>query len=171
MSAVSAVSAAVFAFGALSGCAQRSSAPPPERSSVAMDDLCPLYTSGAKVEFARVEGGGSLTFTGGAASVAELRGRARRVVNMHNDRLDTRARAGEASSDQSADRWRMPQARASVQDVQGGARVVLIPSDAVQLGSLREHMQTQLGRINYDECPALWRPARSSPVRSASPPS
>ena len=133
-----------------------------DRDAVAMNDLCPLYTSGATIEFARVDGGGALTFTKGPTSVLALRGRTRRVVAMHNERLDARVHHGRSSVSAKVDIQRMPNATASVADVPGGARVVLVPSDASELASLRNHLRTHAGRMSGVECPELWRETPSS---------
>ena len=122
-----------------------------------MNDLCPLYTSGATIEFGSVVGGGSLAFTEGASSVSDLRERARRVVEMHNERLEGVDSTANPSAG-AATVWRsMPNALASVEDITGGARVVLQPSDPAELDSLREQLQTRSGRMNRDVCPAIAR--------------
>ena len=47
----------------------------------------------------------------------------------------------------------MVPATASVEDVEGGARLVFIPKDATQLATLRAHVQERATRMAPGECP------------------
>jgi hypothetical protein len=47
----------------------------------------------------------------------------------------------------------MVPATASVEDVEGGARLVFIPKDAAQLATLRAHVQERATRMVPGECP------------------
>ncbi len=48
-------------------------------------------------------------------------------------------------------------ATASVADVEGGARLVLRPNDATQLGALRENARMMVQRMNHGDCPMMSR--------------
>jgi len=49
----------------------------------------------------------------------------------------------------------MPPANASVEDIEGGARLVLRPKDAAQLGALRDHVRMTAERMSRGECPMM----------------
>ena len=49
----------------------------------------------------------------------------------------------------------MVPARASVEDVPGGARLVLTPVDPAQLAALREQMRSHAAMMGKGECPMM----------------
>lgn len=67
------------------------------------------------------------------------------------------AGAADASGMATADTM-MPAATATVEDVDGGARIVLVPTDAAQLDSLRGRARMHRERMHSGECP-IPRPA------------
>ena len=49
----------------------------------------------------------------------------------------------------------MHAATASAEDIEGGARLILQPKDAAQLGALREHVRMKAQRMAGGECPMM----------------
>jgi hypothetical protein len=163
------VTTAVTAF--LGGCASTSLArtEPATGTSAAraiepgagmMSAMCPMDVPGAAVTPTDVNGGVALVFTTGAGDVAELRQRVRSMAEMHNRHhaggmmMGGRG-AGGGRGGMMGGGMRMPAASASVEDVEGGARLVLRPRDPAQLGALREHVRMQAGRMAHGECPMM----------------
>ncbi len=58
----------------------------------------------------------------------------------------------------------MPAATASVEDIEGGARMVLQPKDPAQLGSLREQVGMKAKRMADGECPMMSRGSGGEPA-------
>ena len=48
-----------------------------------------------------------------------------------------------------------PAATASVEDIEGGARLVLRPKDPAQLAALREHVHKKAEQMAGGECPMM----------------
>lgn len=111
-------------------------------------DTCPMHVSGTTVVAADVEGGAALAFTTHTGDVAELRESVRRMAEMHN-------RHHAAGGMRMVGGATMPAATASAENVDGGARLVLRPSDPTQLRALREHARMQTGRMAGGECPMM----------------
>jgi hypothetical protein len=145
-----------------------------------MAGMCPMQVPGTTVAATEVEGGIGLSFTTTAGDVAELRQRARRMAEMHNQRSDHTMTGGHGPPAPGADaehqhgaqagaghegggRGRMmmgggmmmPAATASAEDIEGGARLILQPKDPAQLGALREHVRMKAQRMAGGECPMM----------------
>jgi hypothetical protein len=163
-----------------------------------MDGMCPMQVPGTTVTSADLEDGVALVFATSTGDVAELRRRVQRMAEMHNryhaagemmmgDQgpggagAEKEHGAGAAPGHEGRDRggmmmgggMMMPAATAAVEDIEGGARLVLRPKDPAQLEALREHARMMAGRMARGECPMMSpgaddrRPRRSS-KRSAS---
>ncbi len=149
---------------------------PHERGSL-LDDVCPVKVPGTTAASVDVQGGGALIFTTSASNVAELRRRLRRIAERHNRHYaSSEAMPGEGNASAShaheavvapgreaRDRegmmidggMMMPLASAAVEEIDGGARLVLRPKDPTQLLSLREHLHQRLRRMAGGECPTM----------------
>ncbi len=108
---------------------------------MAMDDMCPMQVAGTTVAATDVEGGVALGFTTSSGDVSELRRRVTHMAEMHNQ-------------EHAAGRM-MPAATASAEDAEGGARMILRPTDPAQLDALREHAHTHAERMSHGECPMM----------------
>lgn len=58
---------------------------------------------------------------------------------------------------------RMIPSRASVEDIPGGARLVLTPTDPSQLGALRDHARRMAAMMQQGQCPVMQPPAPAGP--------
>jgi hypothetical protein len=143
----------------LAGCASTSgtrhepgaaTAPAHEPGMGMMADKCPMKVPGTKVMSADVEGGVVLAFTNGTGNVADLRQRVRGMAEMRD-----RKNAGGGMM--------MPASTTSVEDVDGGARLVLRPKDPAQLEALRKHARMHAEKMSSGECPMMSPPAEQAP--------
>ncbi len=127
-----------------------------------MGDICPMDVPDTKVAASDTGDGEALTFTTTSGQVDELRRRVHAMADMHNQHM---AREGAARSDAAQQGTgagdsqdmkghhgghMMPGSHASVEDVDNGARVNVVPDDPAQADRVRamvsryaEHMQTQ----------------------------
>lgn len=64
---------------------------------------------------------------------------------------------------------RMVPSHASVEDIPGGARLVLTPVDPSQLGALRAHANQMAAMMRQGRCPMFQAPAPRGPGQPASP--
>jgi len=148
-----------------------------------MADTCPMQISGTAVAASDMEGGVGLDFTT-TGDVVELRRRVGRMAEMHDGHGHMRMGGGtppcaEAEHRHGADedddedgdedgaghhgsghdgmggRMMMPEATATVEDIEGGARFVLRPTDPAQLVTLREHVHMRAERMADGECPMM----------------
>jgi hypothetical protein len=134
------------------------------------EGMCPMQVEGTAVSAEDVEGGVALTFTT-SSDVAELRRRVTHMAQMHGqdgmgmhasaDAGDGQAHGGQrsdASQHQGgmmASEMMMPAATARSEEVEGGARIVLTPQDAVDLERLREHARHMTERMSSGQCPMM----------------
>ena len=137
--------------------------------------MCPMQVPGTTATTADVEGGVALSFTT-STDVADGRQRVRRMAEMHNQHhsggmMMGPQGAGSAPGEHEHERgaccggervsggmMMVPAATASVEDVQGGARLVLRPRDPAQLEALREHVRMHAARMAQGECPMMAPP-------------
>ena len=154
-----------------------------------MAGMCPMQVPGTTVAATEIDGGIGLSFTTTTVDVAELRQRVRRMAEMHNQpgghsmmgSHGTAAPGAGAEHQHGAPRtgdeagrsgmmmgggMMMPAATASVEDIDGGARLNLQPKDHAQLGALREHVRMKAQRMAGGECPmmSLGSVGESAPV-------
>ncbi|MEP7125847.1 MAG: hypothetical protein ABJE95_33255, partial [Byssovorax sp.] len=144
----------------------------------ATSDACPSQVPGTTVTAADIEGGAALTFTS-TGDVADLRRRVRRMAEMHNlyhgaggvmmAGDSAPPHWGGASPDHEGgmmDRgrmvggmmgrgWRLPAATASVEDLDGGARLIYRTANPSDIEALRDHARTRAGRMVNGACPAI----------------
>ncbi len=127
-----------------------------------MAGMCPMKVSGTTVAATDVDGGIALTFTTKGESVAEVRQRVRRMAEMHNNAGSGEhqhvagAGAGHVGGGQGGmmmgGGMMMPAATASVEDLEGGARLILRPNDPAHLATLQEHVRMKAKRMAHGEC-------------------
>lgn len=148
-----------------------------------MSGMCPMQVPGTTVTSEDVEGGVALVFTTTSkGDVAELRQRVQRMAEMHNQHHAAGGmmmgccgaaapheqgpgagpghEAGGPGSTMMGGGMMgggmmMPAATASVEDIEGGARLVLRPKDPAQLGALRQHVRARAERMQHGECPMM----------------
>lgn len=152
--------------------AQAPSAQPAQMSEAApggmaggMTQACPVMVPGTQVAAADTLNGESITFTTSPDHVADLRARVRAMANMHNrhqagggmdgthgDMQHGGMMMGDGSMGSGAGMDQMammpPPSHATVEDVDGGARIAITPNDPADLDRLRstvrmhaEHMR------------------------------
>jgi hypothetical protein len=132
--------------------------------------MCPMAVPGTSVAAQDTPQGEALTFTTSSGDVNELRQRVRAMADMHNRHPAGRHGAGEmsgemhgtgAGSGQSMTDGEMhahqhkmmpPPARATVEDVPGGARIDLVPQESANAEQLRQAVRTQAERMRRDGC-------------------
>ncbi|MCC6556706.1 MAG: hypothetical protein IT372_27410 [Polyangiaceae bacterium] len=169
-------SAVVAAGAALAGCAPSGSAraepaasaaaPPPPGQDPGAQGMgaqgagpmsgpwCPTQVEGATVAPVDVERGAALDFKTSTGDVAELRRRVRAMAEMQNQR------GGGMGMGRGMGRgggMGMFAATASAEDIEGGARLVLLPNDPAQLEALREHTRLRAERMALGQCPMMTR--------------
>lgn len=151
---------------AMWGCASDSSArTPPASAQADLADphathgwLCPVQVPGTTVTANDVAGGTALEFKTSADHIAEMRERVRDIAAVYNhhdagDPLDsTPAPAQGTNSERVHHDLGMPVGSASVEEISGGARLILRPDDPAQLQALRERARIHTGRVVGDDC-------------------
>ena len=174
-------SAAPSGEGTAPAVAKPAAEPQPGGMMAQMRDQCPMSAEGAQIEVSDTENGVALTFTATNGAVADLRARTRRMAEMytlqgghrgmrwhHMGGDDGRGMMGEDHGSGTMGgtgmghgpgvgmaRGMMPAATATVEDVEGGARILLVPMDPSQLEPLREHARMHCERMHDGECPML----------------
>jgi hypothetical protein len=144
----------------------------PSAGGEMMDQLsagCPMVIQGADVSVTDTEGGVALAFTTGTGDVADLRTRVQHMAQMYErhhgqagmmwhrmggEGMGHRGGPGMGGEgmDHMAGRGPMPAASTTLADTDLGARLELRPSDASQLGALREHVRRHQQRMQSGEC-------------------
>lgn len=131
---------ALLAGGA--GCASirgRPTPPPGGTPSAEERAACPMLVPGAEVTVEDTAGGVALAFTTGTGDVEELRRTAHRWAGMHARAYSTMPRrAGSGARGMIGGHGMNIASTARIEDIPGGARVVLTPLDSADLGRLRE---------------------------------
>lgn len=131
---------------------------------------CPMAIEDAKVEVADTDKGVALTFTTEKGDVADLRARVQQMATMyqqHGGRRGMMWHQGRGAGmgagpgpgpgagrgmGPGAGKGPMPALTATVTEVDKGARVELVPTDAAQLDALREHARFHQQRMSSGEC-------------------
>jgi hypothetical protein len=127
---------------------------------------CPMAIPGTQLMVADTPDGESVTFTTSPDRAAELRRRVHAMADMHNSHHHGGGMegmhhggtmgGGSMASTGGGDTMMPPPSRAAVEDVDGGARLVVTPNDPADLDRLRstvrmhaEHMR-QTGTCEMD---------------------
>jgi hypothetical protein len=99
--------------------------------------------------------------------VADLRARVRHMADMHNQMAGGMQGSGmqgsgmQGSSMQGSSMHMVP-SRASLEDVPGGARLVLMPMDPSQLAALRQQARMHVEMMRKGQCPMMAPPPPGS---------
>jgi hypothetical protein len=146
-----------------------------------MQAMCPMMVEGTTVRAEEVEGGAALVFTT-TGDVADLRRRVARMTEMHNRHQshggmmggpeghpEGRGRGQRHEHGAPGERgphgggmmggqgmmMAMIPADARVEEIEGGARVVLTPQNPAQLQALREQVRHRAERMTSGQCPMM----------------
>lgn len=113
---------------------------PPSPSS------CPLGVDGARIVYEDIDGGARLTLTAPPDKLDDLRRRARDAAAIHGpgQHLGEGHEGHHAMGDNHGLKaMQMPPATGSEQDLEGGARIDLVPRDPADLDALRAKARTR----------------------------
>jgi hypothetical protein len=158
-----------------------------------MEGMCPMKVAGVTVSASDVEGGVSVAFTTATGDISDLRARVRRMAEMHGHLGHRHDGGGHLSHGHGAGAGQgmmsdkpdggasepgmmkgcmgkgggMHAAGATVEDVEGGARLLLKPKDVADLQALRAHDQQCRERMQRGECPKMG--GRGTAPEAASP--
>lgn len=145
-----------------SGRGETRHAAPPTRAqagttrSGAMAMPCPLEVPGTQVSASETPDGAAVTFTTTPDRAAELRSRVRAMADMHNGHhqgtgmgmgMGMGGAGGMSGSTGSSGTMMPPPSRATVEDVDGGARLVVTPTDRADLERLRSTVRAHAGHM------------------------
>lgn len=124
---------------------------------------CPMVVQGANVKVTDTEGGVELVFTTSGGDVNDLRQRVEhmsQMYQMHGDHgsmmwhymSSSRMGPGMGMALDAGVHGPMPAAKASVETIDNGARLVLTPVSAAELAALREHVRFHQARMQSGQC-------------------
>ena len=134
---------------------------------------CPMKVAGVTVEYTEIDEGGSLTFRTESGNVEALRDRVDGLAEMYGEEgcgysgsgpmmRHQRGRGhhgemhGHGMHEKHGTMTRMHSAMTKVENVDGGARLLLTPEDEDSLGALREHLKWMAGHMNrMGDCPMM----------------
>jgi hypothetical protein len=149
-----------------SGPTSTATAPPPATQHES-GQTCPMMQmAGAKLVPSDTADGVAIAFTT-TGDVAELRAHVRRMAEMDNGMAvmhQGEMHGGMGSGDMhggSGDmhggmmHMQMVPSRASVEDIPGGARLLLVPNDPAQLAALRSQAREHVAMMEKGECPMM----------------
>ena len=137
-----------------------------------MMQRCPMMVEGVDVRATDTENGIAMVFTTTKGDVEDLRNRVRGMAEMYNTqhaqggfqwhRMGQGAGMGGgqgmrhgAGTGAGKGMGPMPAAVATVENVEGGARLVLIPRDPAQREALRARVRMHVERMRGHECPMM----------------
>ncbi len=122
-----------------------------------MSAMCPLAVPGTTVREQDVEGGGALVFTTTQGDVMELRRRVAQMADMHNrhvarhHQMEQQGTGGAGPGPM----MEVPNARARVEDIEGGARIVYTPADPARVPEVREQLVRHASEMASGNCPMM----------------
>jgi hypothetical protein len=147
-----------------------------EASSLPACPMCPMSVEGVQVAAEDVEGGAALSFTTATGDVGALRAQVVQIAERHNARHasassprgDCCQQAGQGGSGHPGKHAAMGKglgmpmmaAMASVEEVAGGARLVLRADDPSQLETLRQHVHRHAEMMSSGGCSCVGRVPR-----------
>lgn len=133
---------------------------------------CPMAIEGVEVDVSDAEGGVAMEFTTDTGDVQDLRDRVRHMAAMyeihrggghmmwhhhmdgHRHGRRGHGRGMGPGRGMGGQRTPMPDATATMEEIDEGARLVLVPRDPAELDELRTHAQMQEQRMESGQC---WR--------------
>jgi hypothetical protein len=136
------------------------SAPPPNTQHTGGQMCSMMQMAGANVVTSDTSDGAAVAFTT-TGDVAELRAHVREMAEMHNGMAgmhhgeDMHGGMGSGDMHGGMMRMQMVPSRASVEDIPGGARLVLIPTDPSQLTTLRAQAREHVAMMEKGKCPMM----------------
>lgn len=135
------------------------------KGMMGMGAMCPMEVQGASVTTEDLKDGVALVFTTRTGDVADLRQRVRHMAQMHNQHPEggmmgscphhQGGTGGSGMGGMMKGGTMMPPATTTVQEIDGGARLVFKPKDASQLAALRQHVQMCAQGMASGECPMM----------------
>jgi hypothetical protein len=141
------------------------SAPPPAQHEAGQCDMKEM--AGAKVNATDTANGIAVEFTT-SGDVAALRTHVHKMADMHNGMAPHEGgemHGGMGSGEMHGGMgsggmhemhgMKMVPSRATVEDIDGGARIVLVPNDPAQLADLRTHVREHAAMMAKGECPMM----------------
>jgi len=141
------------------GCSSKTRAPPQPVSQEGMPSLlrsaCPMEVPGTTVASEDVEEGASLVFKTNEGDVVEdLRTHARRMAEIHNLRgtLDDAPHSRGTNPKDPRESMLGVTSTASVEDIEGGSRIVFRPHDPSMLDTLRRHVMMRARSMIPGRC-------------------
>lgn len=161
-----------------SACASQQRTPPPAAPSPAAQPstaqragACPMMVDPAttRITTSDTTNGVAITFTT-SADVNALRTRVHGMADMHNRMVSMHAGGGMhpgmhgggmhpgmqgCPMHGGAMHGSMVPSRATAQDIEGGARLVLEPTDPAQLATLRQQARTRTAMMQRGQCPMM----------------
>jgi hypothetical protein len=120
----------------------------PARKHSSASDACPLTISGARADIENSGSGLTITVSAAADQLLLLRARAHALPDVQGGIAAACpcALTGEATS--------APPADISVDDLEGGVRLVVTAKDPVDTANLRSALRGQLSRVHGGDCSA-----------------
>ena len=137
-----------------------------------MEDACPAAMDGVRVTVEDTDGGVALRFTGEQADLHELRQRTTALGRTY-DTLPRQAGSPvptmtpegrtEPAAGVSAQLRDTPASSATVEEIEGGARLILVPEEQAQLDVLRDSVRAHARRMQTGQCWTLGEAGEQSP--------
>lgn len=133
--------------------------PAPARSGAMSMENCPMAVPGTSVASQDTPEGEAITFSTSSGDVNELRRRVRVMSELHGGHhvggdaaaMGQGAGAGGMESDVH-ESMTAPTSRATVSDVEGGARVDIVPVDPTQVEQVRAAARTHAEHMQREGC-------------------
>lgn len=149
-----------------SSCAKRSATkevaqkPPARAPEPAMGErmgmtMCPAMIPGVEVATEEAPGGIAVTLTASPGQVAEVRERVRRVADMHTRMQERQPVRGEEPGMGKDTRcmMKLPDSDASVEEIEGGSRIVLSAKNPEDIEELRAQVRQHAEHMKHGGCP------------------
>lgn len=145
---------------ACSSSSKPASAPPPaahrdEHAGMGMGmdmgSMCPMGVEGTAVAAEDIDGGVALAFTTPKGDVTELRARVHRMAEMHQSGM-----MHEHGAMDDHEMAKMAESKATVVDIDGGARLELTTADEAAVSDLRAHVRKHAEQMaSAGTCPMM----------------
>ena len=154
----------VLLIGGLTACGSqthRAQPPPPQTATPvqsAQEPGCPTHSamhpdpSTTRIETTDTSSGVAIVFTT-TNDVADLRERVHRMADMHNRTHAGGGMHGMHGGGMHHDM--MVPSTATAEDIEGGARIILVPTDPAQLATLRQQAQMHVAMMQKGQCPMM----------------
>ena len=160
----------VLACGTGQATPQAIPSPPPAHAE--SRNMCPMMPAGTNIVASDTDDGISIAFTT-TGDVADVRTRSHRMAEMHEKMTGMHhdmhpgmsgGMAGMGSGEPGMQmQLQMVPSHAIVEDMPGGARLVLVPADPTQLAELRAHVRAHVAMVQKGECPMSGREGAQAP--------